>query len=94
MRNAPEPIHQQGQLKYELFPEVMNQLRVEIDHHPKLLEILHNQPDKNIYVAIQEIAAYCEILLNGDYDKDDILKLAEKLVWRLRAKRSILVLPQ
>lgn len=80
-------------LQYEYFPESLTALRVEIDNHPTLLKILHEQEDKDIYIQISEIAAYCGIVLEGDYTRDDIIKLCEKLVWELKKKGSILILP-
>ena len=80
-------------LKYEFFPESLQALRVEIDNHPKLLKLLHDQPDKDVYMQICEIAAYCDIVLEGDYTKDDMIRLADKLVWKLKSKNSGIILP-
>lgn len=80
-------------LKLEFFPESLQALRVEIDNHPDLLQILHNQSDKDVYMQISEISAYCGILLEGDYSKEDVIRLADKLVWKLKSKNSLLILP-
>ena len=77
----------------EFFPEPLNQLRQEIDHHPDLLTILSIQSDKDVYIQISEIAAYCDIVLDGTYTRDDIVQLCELCVKRLQAKRTIMVLP-
>lgn len=80
-------------LKLEFFPESLQALTQEIYSHPKLLLILHNQPDKDVYMQLCEIAAYCDIVLEGDYSRDAVVKLAEKLTWELKKKNSILILP-
>lgn len=80
-------------LKYEFFPEALTALRVEIDNHPALLKILAAQEDKDVYIQISEIAAYCGIILEGVYTRDDVIRLADKLVWELKKKSSILILP-
>ena len=77
----------------EFFPEPLNQLRQEIDHHPDLLTILSIQQDKDVYIQISEIAAYCDIVLDGTYTRDDIVALCELCVKRLQDKRTIMVLP-
>lgn len=79
-------------LKYELFPEPLNQLRVEIENHPDLLTILHLQQDKDVYIQISEIAAYCGIILEGDYTRDDMIGLCQKCLDHLVAKRSLVLL--
>ena len=80
-------------LKYEFFPESLQALRVEIENHPKLLKLLHDQRDKDVYMQIAEIAAYCEVIMAGDYSRDDIIRLADKLVWKLKKKNCLLILP-
>jgi len=80
-------------LKLEFFPESLTALRVEIDNHPALLQILAAQEDKDVYIQLSEIAAYCGIILDGEYTRDDLIRLADKLVWELKKKSSILILP-
>lgn len=80
-------------LKLEFFPESLQALTQEIYNHPRLLQILHAQTDKDVYMQICEIAAYCDIVLAGDYSRDDVIRLADKLTWELKKKNSILILP-
>lgn len=80
-------------LKYEFFPESLTALRVEIDNHPALLQILAAQEDKDVYIQLSEIAAYCGIILDGEYSRDDLIKLADKLVWKLKSMNSGIILP-
>lgn len=93
--SSPNPIYSTSNpnLKFEFFPEELTALRVEIDKHPALLKILAAQEDKDVYIQISEIAAYCGIVLEGTYTRDDVIKLCDKLVWELKKKSSILILP-
>lgn len=77
----------------EFFPEPLNELRQEIDHHPDLLVLLAAQTDKDVYIQISEIAAYCDIVLDGTYTREDIIELCDLCCKRLREKRAIVVLP-
>ena len=76
-----------GGVTLEFFPEELIALRQEINHHPDLLVILHAQADKDVYMQIAEIAAYCNILLAGDYTREDIVELCGKFVLELQKKR-------
>ncbi len=78
-----------SKLEYELFPEPLIQLRLEINNHPDLLVILHAQADKDVYMQIAEIAAYCGIALEGMYTRDDIIGLCQKCLEHLRAKNTL-----
>ena len=81
-----------SKLQYEMFPEELIQLRIEIDHHPDLLAILHAQSDKDVYIQICEIAAYCEIVVDGTYTRDDIIRLCKICLDKLVSKRTLIVL--
>jgi len=78
---------------HEYFPEELNALRQEIDHHPDLKTILAGQADKDVYIQIAEIAAYCGIVLDGLYTREDLIGLCGKMVQHLQSKRAIIVLP-
>ncbi len=77
----------------EMFPEPLIALREEITKHPDLMVILATQQDKDVYIQISEIAAYCGIVLDGMYTREDIIGLCDKLVKQLQSKRCIIVLP-
>lgn len=81
-----------SKLQYEMFPEELIQLRVEIDNHPDLLAILHGQADKDVYIQICEIAAYCEIVVEGTYTRADIIGLCKICLDKLMSKRTLIVL--
>jgi hypothetical protein len=80
-----------GKYTLEWFPPELIALREEIQHHPDLLVILHAQADKDVYIHICEIAAYCRILLNGEYTRDDIINLCDKLVMELKKLRVAVI---
>lgn len=75
----------------EMFPEPINALRQEIDAHPELLAILACQADKDVYIQLAEIAAYCGIVLDGLYTRDDLIGLCDKMVNVLKSKRVAII---
>lgn len=79
---------------HHYFPEELTALRQEIDHHPDLLTILTAQSDRDFYVHLAEIAAYCGIALNGEFTQREIIDLCGTCVQILQAKRvSVIMLP-
>jgi hypothetical protein len=78
-----------GKYNIEMFPEELIALREEIQKHPDLLVILHGQPDKDVYIQINEIAAWAGVVLDGTYTQDDIVKLCGVLVEQLQKRRTI-----
>jgi hypothetical protein len=96
-RNSPQPVYGESlNLKnpaYDYFPEELIALRREIQEHPPLLKILAKQEDKDVYIQILEIAAYCKILVAGEYTRDDMLNLCEMLTKKLMSMRTLVVIP-
>jgi len=90
---SKQPLNIKSSLVIVMFPEALTELHKEIQHHPPLLVLLHDQPDKDVYIQILEIAAYCKILVSGEYTNDDMLKLCETLTKKLRSMRTLIVLP-
>lgn len=78
---------------FDYFPQELIDLRIEIQRHPELLKILHEQEDKDVYIQIMEIATHCKILVTGEYTRDDMLNLCKMLTQKLMSMRSIIVLP-
>ena len=72
---------------HRYFESELLELNKEIQYHPDLLTILAVQGDKDIYVMIAEISAFCGMILEGDYSKDDVLKICEKCTEILRGRR-------
>jgi 1-aminocyclopropane-1-carboxylate deaminase/D-cysteine desulfhydrase-like pyridoxal-dependent ACC family enzyme len=80
-----------GKLSIEMFSEELIALREEIQHHHDLLVILHGQPDKDVYIHIAEIAAYCGVILDGSYSRDEIITLCDVLTKALKKKNDIII---
>lgn len=89
----PQNLPTAGRFKLEFFPEELNALRVEIANHPALMERLAGQDEKDVYVQISEISAYCGVLLDGFYTREDIVTLCGKLTDQLRARRVSIIIP-
>lgn len=77
---------------YVMFDQQLLDLQQELLNHPKLMRILQDQPNKDIYIGLQEIATHLGIILDGNYTKDDLLKLCEIMTERLYKSRTIDVL--
>lgn len=96
-RTAPQAVYGEAlNLKrpvFDYFPQELIDLRIEISKHPDLLKILAEQEDKDVYIQILEIAAYCKILVIGEYTRDDMLNLCTMLTQKLMSMRTIIVLP-
>jgi hypothetical protein len=67
-------------------PELL-ELRAEINYHPDLLVILQAQQNMDIYIQLCEISAFCGMVLDGDYTKQDILAVCKKCTDTLRSRR-------
>lgn len=94
--HASPPIPKTLELKnpaYEYFPQELIDLRIEIQKHPILLKILHDQAEKDIYIQLMEIATHCGILVAGDYTQEDMLGLCRVMTNKLMSMRTIIILP-
>jgi mannose/fructose/N-acetylgalactosamine-specific phosphotransferase system component IIB len=78
---------------FTIFPEELIALRQEIQKHPLLLELLHDQENKDVYIQIAEIATYCNIILDGDYTQQDVLGICKACTQALMSKRTLVILP-
>lgn len=78
---------------FDYFPQELIDLRIEVQKHPPLLKLLHEQEDKDVYIQILEIATYCKILVTGEYTRDDMLNLCKMLTEKLMGMRTIIVIP-
>jgi mannose/fructose/N-acetylgalactosamine-specific phosphotransferase system component IIB len=72
---------------HHYFEAELLELRAEINYHPELLLILQAQTNMDIYIQICEISAYCGVVLDGNYTKQDILGVCKKCTDVLRGKR-------
>jgi len=80
-------------LTLEQFPQQVLDLHTEVRKHPDLLQKLHDQENKDVYIQILEVATHCGIFVAGTYTRDDMLNLCEMLTKKLYSMRSIIVLP-
>lgn len=69
-----------------LSPEVIQLQREIVLHHPTLARVLALEEDPAQRLAM--IATHCEVLLDGDYTKDQIAYIADKLIPRLEKLRE------
>lgn len=82
-------------LKFEIFPEDIIALNQEVAQHPRLLQILRHQPNKDIYISLLEVATYCNVPVVADiHTHADILTLCRELTKRLYSKRTELIIPR
>lgn len=63
-------------------------------HWPELMQQLAEQESQDWNDQLSTIAAYCFVLLDGFYLPAQLDELADKLVWKLRAKRKGLGSPK
>lgn len=78
--------------RLEFFSESRIQLAKEVKLHPELMERIQNHRQEDFEIILAEIAAYCDIVLHGNYYPEDLDNLCEILYWKLRKKRSPLVI--
>jgi hypothetical protein len=79
-----------------LFPECFIQLQAELTHHPRLQEILQQQPGTEWEIRLAQIAHYCSVILDGDYLPEDVERVCEilriKLVELREDNRGLVVI--
>ena len=78
-------------LKLEFFPEGIIALNKELATglHPKLEVELAKEPMKEWEMKLARIAAYCGIVLDGDYGRMEIDQLGSILAGRLEVLREL-----
>ena len=70
----------------EYFDQRALDFNEEVIKHPKLMEFLAKHTDPAMKLA--EVAAYCEVILDGAYSEEDCNVLCELLTKKLIAKRE------
>lgn len=75
------------------FPESFIALNQEVGNHPELCARLAKHPSQELEIRLAEIATYCDIILDGYYTQEDLERLADILVRKLKDKNSIIILP-
>lgn len=67
-------------------------LQEEVSKHPELMRLLANHPAAEFETKLAEIAAYCEVVLDGVYSPEAIDKLCDILTRKLYEKRTLIIL--
>jgi hypothetical protein len=73
----------------EHFPIEIIELNKEVGNHPVLMDLLAEQPMHEFEIRLGVIAAYCEVILDGAYTREDILKLCDILTTKLKMKNVL-----
>ena len=76
----------------EYFSPARLALQKELEHHPDLWPYLAKHPPAEFELRLAEVAAYCEIILDGYYSPDDLDALCYLLVKKLYEKRTLIIL--
>lgn len=72
-----------------MFPEVFIDLQAEIQQHEQLLiNLLQLPKDASMEMKLGEVAAYCEVVLDGYYGEEDVINLCDILVRRMQRIRG------
>lgn len=77
-----------------LFSEARIALAREVTNHPDLVELLAEYDPTDFEAQVAEIAAYCKVMVHGDYIALEIDNLCDKLFDILRAKSAGIVICQ
>lgn len=79
-----------GKIVFELFPKEYLDLDAELrtGYHPDI-EFISNYGADEIDIKLAQIAAYCEVMMDGDYTLADRIGLCKILVEKLILKRKI-----
>lgn len=89
-----ESLRPGAKLQYEMFHPQIIALNREVAMHPELCKIIANQPQKDVYIRILEIATYCNVIMVAElYTLEDILDMCEKLTAELFKKRTSIIIP-
>ena len=88
MSNGEGRKESNGKVLLEYFPQSKIDLATEVRHHPTLIALLQKHPQSEFELLLCEIAAYCEVVLDGDYLPEDINQVCKILEKKLRAKRA------
>lgn len=76
---------------YQYFPPELLALQQELFNHPDLCRQLATHASGDVEEKFAEIAAYCEVILDGVYTEQDLCKLADILTRKLKEKNSLII---
>ncbi len=83
-----------------IWPDELIALNQEVLHHPILMQLLGNHERKDGIneweTKLAEIAMYCEVILDGTYNEEELIKLCDilrtKLIERRQDSRGLLII--
>ena len=75
------------------FTPVQVALNAEIPKHPGLVEYLRKQAHQDFEIRLAEIARYCGIALDGEYDGHDINNICALCLNELQKRSTLILLP-
>lgn len=76
---------------FELFPQEYIELQRELATgiHQQIVAIIERYPADEMDIKLAQIAAYCEVILEGDYNLTDRRALCKVLTEKLVSKREM-----
>ena len=78
-----------GKIVFDMFSEERIELMREVNRHPPLVEILNRVPDATWEERLAMIAAYGMIMVDGYYSQEELERLYEILITKLRDMRAV-----
>lgn len=75
----------------EYFSEAKLALNQEVQNHPDLMQLLAKHGNGEFEIKLAEIAAYCEVILDGYYIDADLDEICRRLTDKLYKARVISV---
>jgi hypothetical protein len=67
------------------------QQEIMLDDHAALWPLLAKYPASEFEMRMAEVAAYCDVVLDGYYSQQELDKLCDILVKKLREKRTLVI---
>lgn len=71
------------------FPRSYIDLAREVQYHPQLATLIN--PAADFHINLGSIAAYCNVILDGEYTSEDVEKICERLTEILHRSRIELI---
>ena len=79
---------------FQMFGEHKIALGREVHNHPEVIELLQKHQADDFELMLAEIAAYCEVILEGEYTEYDIEQICKILTQKLVTKRLGIIFPR
>lgn len=75
-----------------MFPEEFIALSHELQYHPQLMEFVAKHKPDQFEMRMMEIAAYCGIEVDGEFDEEDFKVLAHGCLMILQRRRTGIII--